>query len=211
MDSLAMRPKYWEQLSFRDQAAYTALQQEFAAPSRKNRRNRSLQTFGEIIDAVKRFVIQHDEDDWKRALVCGICWSDSTIGLNTRQLRLLISKCKSSINGCFQLLGYGIMASGGDCNTEIVKILPILKDNFTELRQWTLRYTGQPTPFVSPAPETLALPEAIALPDDSFALIVFDDPLSFVQDEPEATGWLEVEEDTLAKAPKDFDFSDIDL
>jgi hypothetical protein len=227
MDNMATLPKYWEQLSPEDQASYTSLQHDLASPSRKNRRNRSLATFGEIMEAIKLFVVRHTDDDWKRALVCGICWFDSTIAINIRQLRLLVSKCKSSINGSFQLLGYGIIASGSDCNIEIVKRFPILKDNFAELRQWTLRCTQPPTAFVSPAPEAHAFPEAIGielafstLPEivhspteplretDGFAACVFEDPLSFMPGEPELKGWYDIEEDIKQK---DFGFPDLDL
>jgi hypothetical protein len=153
-------PKYWDLLSTDDQHQYTALQEMVSAPVRKNRRNRSLQTFGEIIDAIKAFVMRNDSEDWKRALVCGICWlgADGPIGINTRQLRLLVSKCKSSINGSFQLLGFGNVSAGTDCSVSISKIFPVLKDSFTELRQWTLRQAAvnQADKFISPAPDVAA-------------------------------------------------------
>ncbi|MDR2372591.1 MAG: hypothetical protein LBD77_00510 [Bifidobacteriaceae bacterium] len=187
MDSATARPKYWELLSREDQVSYAALQREFAEPSRKNRRNRSLQTFGEIIDAVKRFVVRCDNNDWRRALVCGICWFESAVAINTRHLRLLISKCKSSINGSLQLLGYGIPTSGAECTAEIVRCLPILKDNFAELRQWTLRCPLQPAPFVSPAPTEAAL--------------AFEAPLSFAPGDCGLSGW----------RGADFAFPDLEL
>jgi hypothetical protein len=51
-----------------------------------------------ILTTVRNFVMWNETDDWKRALVCGICWLNADIAINTRQLRLLLSKCKSSIN-----------------------------------------------------------------------------------------------------------------
>jgi hypothetical protein len=220
MEPSMNRPKYWELLSPDDQAGYTALQHDFCTPTRKNRRNRSIQTFGEILDEIKRFVVRYDDDDWKRSLVCGICWFDSRIGMNTRQLRVLVSRCKSSINGSFQMLGYGMTASGADCSNSIVYFMPILKDNFAELRQWTLRYPDQPA-FVSPAPDTRETPVGVGIElmpspteplreTECFGSSIFEDPLSFVPCEPHLKGWSDLEDD-IAKAQKDFDFPDLDL
>ncbi|OHT11771.1 hypothetical protein TRFO_18655 [Tritrichomonas foetus] len=132
-------PKYFERLSDEDKINYAKLKMAFAAPSCKNRRNKSTETFSEIITSLKAFVIRGDGADADRALVCGICWLDDAVAINTRQLRLLISKCKSSINGSFQLLGYGTVPSGSDSTTALIRYFPFMKDNFAELRQWTIR------------------------------------------------------------------------
>jgi hypothetical protein len=110
------RPNYWHLLSSEDQKGYANLQKTVSAPWRKNRPNRSLQTFEEIFESIKSFVVRSDADDWKRSTVCGIRWIASdqysgVIAINARQLGLLISKCKSSINGSFQRLGYGFFSA----------------------------------------------------------------------------------------------------
>jgi hypothetical protein len=222
--SEASLPKYWDLLSSEDQTRYTYLQRELSAPSRKNRRNRSLATFAELIAAVQQFVVRNDEDDWKRALVCGVCWLDRTIGVNTRQLRILISKCKSSINGSFQSLGFGFVSTGSDCMAAIVGYFPVLKSNFTELRQWTLRYSGPPVRFVSPAPDALppevdftlnCIPDLVHSPPDpisateSLDLSVFDDPVSFAPTAVDLRPWDDLGSD-FQKEPKIFDFAGLD-
>jgi hypothetical protein len=221
-------PQHWDLLSSEDQIRYTSLQQELSAPSRRNRRNRSLATFGEVIGAIRQFVVRNDENDWKRAIVCGICWLDVTIGVNTRQLRLLIAKCKSSINGSFQSLGFGFVSTGSDCMAAIVQYFPVLKSNFVELRQWTLRYSGPPVRFVSPAPDTQSdavptemeftltcIPDLVHSPAESMLstenleLNVFDDPMSFAPTSIDLPHWDDPGSDFL-KDPKVFDLPGLD-
>jgi hypothetical protein len=207
-------PRFWHLLSPEDQDAYTSLQQVVSAPCQKNRRNRSLQTFHQILEAIKAYVTRNDPDDWKRALVCGISWvgPDRTIALNTRQFRILSGKCKSSINGSLQLVGYGIVTGGTDCSASIARLFPLLKDDFTELRQWTIRQMGKAN-FISPAPEVPAQPTFV--PQSGFGFEVrpvfqaavkspstpFDDPMSFMPND-----WGE----KACFSPKEFEFPSLD-
>lgn len=134
------RPMYWDLLSENDKRSYLFLRQTLASPTCKNRRNRSAQTFSEILEGIKTYVVRGDEKgDHDRSLVCGICWLNDKIAINTRQLRLILSKCKSSINGSFQQLGYGTIPTGADSSAELVKYFPELENNFPQLRQWTVR------------------------------------------------------------------------
>jgi hypothetical protein len=106
--------------------------------------------------------MRNNEDDWKRGLACGLFWfpPEETVAVCPRQLRLLISKCKSSINASFQILGYGMGVAGADCCNLIVRHLPPLGDSFHEMRQWTLRQKH------SGAGQYLAVPE-MAAPTDA--------------------------------------------
>jgi hypothetical protein len=231
-------PRFWDLLSEVDQFDYCELRQSLSEPTRKNRRNRSVATFSEIVGAVKAFVMRNNHDDWKRGIVCGLFWfqPDSTIAINTRQLRILISKCKSSINGSFQQLGYSIATVGTDCSAMVVKNLPYLNGNFTELRQWTLRQqlpTQAPaiTTYISPPPDlasTFDVPEdsdfalAIDLPkyfspefdpldtERKLDLKVYEDPLSFMPTDSDMQKW-DDPEPLRIKEFKDLEFDDLIL
>lgn len=132
-------PNFWNLLSETDMYNYRLLQAALDAGCTKRNRGHRIEAFDAILDAIKRYTEQNDENDWKRSIVCGICWMDNMIAINTRQLRLLINKCKSSINGSLQKLGFLTNPSHSESWKVLFERIPYLKDNFCELRQWTIR------------------------------------------------------------------------
>jgi hypothetical protein len=167
-------PAHFEELSEADKRAYERLRISLSAPTCKNRRNKSLEVFRGVVDCIKAFVIGHDDDHWKRALVCGICWFESSIAINTHQLKILTNKCKSSINGLFQSLGYGMVPSGSDAAVPLLTYFPFMRGNFNELRQWTVRQklavTPKPAPFTVPEPRFVTPPPGEITDFDGFGL-----------------------------------------
>lgn len=161
------KPKYFNLLNEEDQEQYTRLRSTLSSHICRNRRGKRLETFAEMLNAIKTFCIKGDSDDWKRCLVCGVCWLSNGIAINTRQLGLLIDKCKSSINGSLQKMGYSTLQSRSESAGPLAEAIPELKNNFSELREWTVRLflarTPQPNlpnynvttnfPFASPAPQ----------------------------------------------------------
>ena len=156
-------PNHFEDLSSSDQTDYKKLRDSLCVG--RNKRGNRLNAFTEMLEEVRKYAIRNDEDDWKRCMICGVCWVDNGIAINTRQLQHLTDKCKSSINGSLHRVGYNPSASPGDVNASLIEKIPLLKGNFSELRQWTVRQqsitTPQPminknfresraTPFMSP-------------------------------------------------------------
>jgi len=84
--------------------------------------------------------MQGNGDDWKRALVCGICWVNQGVAISTRQLGLLLSKCKSSINAMFHSIGFVAVPTTADYAGALATFFPLIKDRFPELRRWTIRF-----------------------------------------------------------------------
>jgi hypothetical protein len=132
-------PAYWDLIGDSDRAAYVTLRQTLSSSACKHCRHHSNEVNRDILNTIHAFVIRNDADDWKRALVCGICWLRGSIAINTRQLRLLVSKCKSSINAMFQNIGYVTVPTTTDYGAAIAQFFPAIKDNFAELRKWTIR------------------------------------------------------------------------
>lgn len=132
-------PQYWDRLNDADKQTYMLLRNTLSTPTLRNRRNKSAETFTEIIESLKQFVMRGDSDDKNRALVCGIYWFPDSIAVNTQQLMLMLSKCKSSINNSFQLLGYGTIPTGANASPELIRLFPEFKNNYAQLRQWTIR------------------------------------------------------------------------
>jgi hypothetical protein len=161
----AVQPHFLDQLTPTEQSDYEALRRALSSPSCKSRRNRSNETFQEVLDQLKQFI----GDSPTRGLVCGIVWLERGIAINTHQLSLVTNRCKSSINGSFQSLGYGTIPSGADVAPEIERVFPFMKGRFGLLRQWTIRQriddVPQPVPSavedeISPAPDGSLLNDA---------------------------------------------------
>jgi hypothetical protein len=78
----------------------------------------------------------------ERSIVCGIAVAGPLIAVNTRQLKSLIGRCKSSINGSFRQLGYLAVKTKSKARECVLVILPSLKGDPGSLRQWTVRFSS---------------------------------------------------------------------
>jgi hypothetical protein len=174
-------PRFWQKLSESDQRGYLALRSELATPKFSNQRGRSAAQFGVMLDLVKSFVVRGDPEDAARALACGMLWMSNGIAVNIQHVKLLTSKCKSSINGSFGQLGYLPVASGADTAGELIQAFPFMKDQFSELRQWTIRTRSgdggfAPAPIAAKAPDLQLNPfEAGFSLEDEYARLLEDD------------------------------------
>ena len=175
------QPKYFDFLNEEDKITYNKLRSTLSSHLCRNRRGKRLETFSDMLTTIQNFCIRNDGDDWKRFLVCGVCWLPLGLAINTRQLSLLITKCKSSINGSLQKMGYGTIQSRSESSNALSDVIPFLKNNFNELREWSIRQfiavTPQPQnlpfnlipqqnqffypPFISPKPKQQGLNEFI--------------------------------------------------
>lgn len=135
-------PQFFELLNKEDKKQYLFMQLTLSSPVCKNRRNHSTQTFDLILQMIKNYAVRNDCDDWKRCIVCGIFWLENNqIAVNSKQLCVLLSKCKSSINGSLQALHYYKIANNLDHVKQFVKTIQMIQTHpmLIELRQWTIR------------------------------------------------------------------------
>jgi hypothetical protein len=102
-------------------------------------RNRRVSAFTETLEMIKSFAVRGDLNDLLRCLACGIIWLPNAVAINTHQLGFLMSRCKSSINGSFQLLGYKERLSRKTASDLVASTLSFLKEDRSELRKWTVR------------------------------------------------------------------------
>jgi len=161
-------PRFWSGLSISDQNGYLALRAELATPKFSNQRGRSKTQFAVMLDLIKAYSVRGESDDLSRCLVCGIVWLAQGIAVNIQQLKLLSSKCKSSINGSFGNLGYLPVPSGADTASELIQKFPFMKDQFSELRQWTIRQLKEepPQPEIPPEPVKFDLFSGFSLDEE---------------------------------------------
>jgi hypothetical protein len=152
------KPFHWNLLSDSDAHIYLELRDHFNQNAGKSRKGERLDSFTERLDRIRSFVDRDDEDCWKRSLVCGICFLPNALALNIQQFRKLIGKCKSSINGSLQQLGYTAQPPAKHLEQLFrAKLPPNMRDN-GELKKWSFRFKEMdvreksPPPFVVPLP-----------------------------------------------------------
>jgi hypothetical protein len=127
-----------------------------------------------MIKAIRDFVVRGDKDDHKRSLVCGIHWFENGVCVNTRQLRQVLGKSKSSINGAFAKMGFEAVPVPSGKSNLLEELLPFVPGGKEALLQWTIRRRAVPYVTMSEAPG-MALPSREVQPnvdvDDSIPLL----------------------------------------
>lgn len=147
-------PQYFDRLTAEDQREYKMMQQQVGGEEMRYNRNKRLVTFTDQMNIVKQYCIRNDANDTLRCSVCGIYWLDSdTMAINIRQFRLLLAKSKSSINGALAKMGYTTVQSNANNFRTLASLVPPLKNQSMEMRQWTIRRRSSgvlsPQPTVS--------------------------------------------------------------
>lgn len=152
-------PAFFDLLSESDRKGYIDLRNELMSSDTKFKRYQRITSLRDALYAIHKYCTRNSNDDWKRYLVCGVCWMGWDIAINTRQLRILINKCKSSINGALAKMGYSTAPIKTEGSSSLLKAIPFLKGNFVELRMWTIRrrQISSPLPsnkigYISPLP-----------------------------------------------------------
>jgi hypothetical protein len=149
--------EYWNQLQKEDKDAYIELRNTFTGENSPSK-IRHQAAFQKDLNQVRSYIESRKEQQDIRSVVCGIYFGPKFVCVNTRQLRFLIGRCKSSINNGLQNLGY--TSSKQRARQVIVSALPSLAQNTSMLRQWTLRSAEQSSsPSVLPKP--LAVPMSL--------------------------------------------------
>lgn len=133
---------FWHLLSEQDKYKYRCLQLALTEGIEKNTKNQRITSFKKAIEAIKAYAVRGDYNDIARCYTCGLIWLKEGLAVNTYHLKQLMGKCKSSINGSIQKMGYNNNMSRADSAKTMIQWFPMLKDNSTELRKWSIRRIG---------------------------------------------------------------------
>ncbi|EAY11697.1 hypothetical protein TVAG_487990 [Trichomonas vaginalis G3] len=153
-------PIFFDLLSREDKRAYSTLRADLWSLENKFKRNKRLSSLQKSIDQIREFCIRNDSDDWKRCMVCGIVWLGDDIAINIRQLKLLVNKCKSSINGALLKMGFESSTAKNDGFKKLLDFMPSLRGNFSEQRMWTIRRMTPSNPVMfTPIPQHIEVPQ----------------------------------------------------
>lgn len=161
-------PNHWFLLSDDDRSGYLELRSRFYDEISKSRRGERIEVFVDRLNLVREYIDREETDKWKRCIVCGITFLENALAINIQQLRMLLGKCKSSINGSLQQLGYTAKPSTREIDLELQQIVPIFGDDHAEFKKWTIRYGNLPEKIHAQMPYTLKNIDASAEVKETF-------------------------------------------
>ena len=140
-------PFYWNKLSHEERAEFIKLKNGFKQDQKMSCKDRRIVTFRKELLLVLRFLERSQENMEFRAVLVGVAFAGPVVCVNTRQLKSFLSRCKSSINGSFQQLGFAALRTKAKARSCVLAVLPSLQDHQEILRQWTVRYTSDDASF----------------------------------------------------------------
>ncbi|OHT15830.1 hypothetical protein TRFO_42256 [Tritrichomonas foetus] len=150
----------WDSLTNEDRSAYFRMKLQFHQNQRMVGKESRIVSFHKELLNVRSFIERREEGIEERSIVSGVCFAGRFICVNTRQLKCFLGRCKSSINGCFQQLGYVALKTKTKARNCILSVMHTLVNNQGNLRQWTVRCSSNAAMFsiVSTFPD-IEIPE----------------------------------------------------
>lgn len=130
---------FFHLLSDNDKKKYIQLRESIIRSDKRFKKNKRIECLQEALNFICKFTERNDNEYWKRCLVCGFCMIGPKIAINIRQISILTSKCKSSINGALSKMGYKTEPFKSFSKLELLARIPYLQNNFFEQKQWTIR------------------------------------------------------------------------
>lgn len=137
----------WDELSQDDKSEYLRIREEFRKNQKVSSKDRRVVTFRKELLTVLQFLERGTDNLETRCILTGICFAGPIVCVNTRQLKSFLCRCKSSINGSFQQLGYLALKTKSKTRNCVLAVLPSLLDHQNILRQWTVRVVSDEALF----------------------------------------------------------------
>ena len=139
---ISLPPQYWNALSQDDRCEFMRLRSNFRQGPKVTSKDFRIVTFSKELSIVIRYLERSPENAEARCVLVGVCFVGPYVCVNTRQLKTFLGRCKSSINGSFQQLGYVALKTKAKAKACVITALPSLQNNQSILRQWTVRYVS---------------------------------------------------------------------
>jgi hypothetical protein len=131
--------RQWSELTDHDRQRYHELRLFFRQQQKDFLRERRASPFAGEIVAILSYIDRCPTGRDCRSIICGISCGGPLICVNTQQLKHLLGRCKSSINSCFQQIGYDVLRNRAKGRDAILAIIPAFRNDPGSIRQWTVR------------------------------------------------------------------------
>ncbi|OHS94300.1 hypothetical protein TRFO_39489 [Tritrichomonas foetus] len=134
---------HWALLSREDQAAYMQLHLHFIKQQKEHMKDRRNNTFFNDIQCLLKYIEYSPVRKDDRAICIGLACSGPFVCVNTQQIKIILGRCKSSINNSFQQIGYEAIKTKGKSREAVLAIIPSLSAEQNTLRKWTVRCASE--------------------------------------------------------------------
>ena len=138
---------YWNILSPEDKTEFVRLRAQFLQGQKISSKDRRIVTFRKELVAVLKYIERSETNKEERSVLVGVCFAGPIICVNTRQLKSFLGRCKSSINGSFQQMGYVALRTKAKARACVVAVMPSLQNEQNILKQWTVRCVSNEAQF----------------------------------------------------------------
>lgn len=138
---------YWNKLTQEDKTEFQKLRNHFHQSQKISSKDSRLVSFSNELHTVLKYIEHSEQGRECRTILTGVAFAGPFICVNTRQLKCFLGRCKSSINGSFQQLGYVAIKTKSKARACILAILPSLISDQNILRQWTVRCASEDAKF----------------------------------------------------------------
>ena len=115
-------PVFWERLPNEDRAEFLRLRNQLHSYQKPTGKDPRVVTFRKELLAVLKFIERDEAHREERSILTGIAFAGPFICVNTRLLKSFLGRCKSSINGSLQMIGYTSPSSNSDQSTKLINI-----------------------------------------------------------------------------------------
>ena len=155
---------YWSQLTLEDKMEFLKLRTKLHETQKASMKDRRLVSFSNEMATILKFLERDERCREQRCVLSGVAFAGPYICVNTRQLTSFLGRCKSSINGSLQQLGYVAVRTKSKARACVLAVMPILANDPNLLRQWTVRGASSDALFCfvsrfQPDPLPVILPE----------------------------------------------------
>lgn len=138
---------FWNQLSQEEKRDFLQTRNAFHQAQKGTGKDRRVVSFRRELLSVLNFIEKSEIHKDIRSILVGLCFAGPFICVNTRTLKGFLGRCKSSINGSFQQMGYAAVRTKSKARNCVLAVLPNLAEDQITLRQWTVRYATNDVEF----------------------------------------------------------------
>lgn len=132
-------PVFWARITKEDQSEFIRLRTQLHQYQKSYGKDPRVVTFRNELTMVLRYIERDEDHREERSILTGIAFAGPYICVNTRLLKQFLGRCKSSINGGFQQMGYVAIRTKTKARNCIIAVMKSLTSEPSLLRQWTVR------------------------------------------------------------------------